>query len=108
MALTISLTGDWMESLGSKRATSGTITFDSAYAAGGESLTAANVGLGVIDFLELNQGEDGYVFHWDKANNKIVVYQQTDPADAGGADIPLVEASGDLSAVVVNFRAIGY
>jgi len=43
-----------------------------------------------------NQG--GFVFEYDRTLNKIQAYVQTDPADAGGANIPLTPAVGlDLS-----------
>jgi hypothetical protein len=73
MALTVSLTGDWLTSVGNRRSSEGTITFDSVYATGGESLTAANVGLGVLDSLVLEQGVSGFIFEWDKDNNKVKV-----------------------------------
>ena len=75
MALTVSLTGDWLSSIGSRRASQGTITFDSSYATGGESLTAANIGLGVIDRIEFNQGEDGYTFKYDYTNSKVMAFR---------------------------------
>jgi hypothetical protein len=108
MALTVTLAGDWLSSVGNKKASTGTITFDAEYVAGGESLTPAMIGLGTIDYLSLNQGEDGYVFHYDKGNNKVMAYVTIDPADAGGANVVLQEAGAiDLSAVVVEFHAIG-
>lgn len=109
MALTVSLTGDWLSSVGSEKAVVGTITFDDSYAAGGESLTAANIGLQKIKFISLNQGEDGYVFFYDYANSKVKAYVTIDPANAGGANVVLQEAGAiDLSSVVVHFRAVGY
>jgi hypothetical protein len=109
MALTISLTGDWMHSIGDLKAVHGIVTFDNSYASGGESLTAANVGLQKILFMSLNQGEDGYVYKYDYTNSKVLAYVSKDPAAAGGADIVLQEAGAiDLSAAVVNFFAIGY
>ena len=141
MALTVSLTGDWMSSVGNRRAVDGTITFDSSYATGGESLTAANIGLGTIDHIQFNQGEDGYVFEWDKTNNTVIVYSpQLEVASSGaigsnmeiglsadagtatleggtgvtgarsvqaGATLGQVTAATNLSAVVVEFHAVG-
>jgi hypothetical protein len=51
----------------------GTIAFDSSYPTGGESLTAANVGLTTLNELELKE-TSGYTFQWDKANAKVKVY----------------------------------
>lgn len=64
MALTVSLTGDWLKSSGNQKAVEGTITFDSSYLTGGEVITAAMVGLGSLDSLMLDQGEDGYIIDW--------------------------------------------
>lgn len=109
MGLTVSLTGDWLISVGNRKESVGTITFDSAYVSGGESLTAANVGLQKIEHISFNQGEDGYVFEYDYTNSKVKAYVTKDPGDAGGADIVLQEAGViDLSSVVVKFRALGY
>jgi hypothetical protein len=75
MALSVSLTGDWLSSLGNRRSSQGVITFDSSYATGGEALTPANVGLGTIDRIDFNQGEDGYVLRYDYTNEKVLVYR---------------------------------
>lgn len=149
MALTVTLSGDWLSSIGNKRAVSGTITFDSSYDSGGESLTAANIGLGRIERIEFNQGEDGYVFEYDYSASKVIVYTPSQPtftvassgaigtnmeiglsADSAAATVeggtgitasrtltttsPVgaptltqVTASTNLSAVVVEFWAIG-
>lgn len=90
MALTIGLTGDWMQSSGSQRATSGTITFDSSYATGGESLTAANIGLGRISFIEFNQGQSGYTFQYDYANSKVLVFRSAGFTPAGTNTAPTI------------------
>jgi hypothetical protein len=67
-----------------------TVVFDSSYPAGGEALDlAANR---TIKRLIL-QPTAGYVFEWVKATQLIKVYRQKDPANAGGADIPLVEVA---------------
>lgn len=106
---TVVLAGDWMESVGNRRATRGTIQMNASYATGGDDLTPAQVGLGVIDHIEINQGEDGYVLHYDKANDKVLAYWGD---NAGGAADPAtalleVTAATDLSGVVAEFRAIG-
>lgn len=150
MALTVTLSGDWLQSLGSRRSVTGKITFDDSYASGGESLTAANIGLGVIESISFNHGEDGYVFKYDHTNKKVIVYTPSQPtftvaasgaigtnmeiglsADAASATVeggtgisaartltttspvgaPVlteVTASTNLSAVIVEFYAIGY
>jgi hypothetical protein len=73
--LTVTLAGDWLSSIGSKRASTGTITFDDSYPTGGESLTPAMIGLGVIDSIHFNHGEDGYVFKYVHSTQKIMVFR---------------------------------
>jgi hypothetical protein len=136
MPLTVSLTGDWLESVGSKRAVNGKITFDSSYPTGGESLTPANIGLGVIDNIDFSQGVGGLVFRYDYANKKVMAFYPTGGSAAPAAladpvtSVPSgattvtstaaqpdltetagrgkeVAASTDLSSIAVEFRATG-
>lgn len=103
MPLTVALSGDWMTSLGNKRQTHGTITFDSSYLTGGEAIAAAAVGLGLIENLQLKQGEDGLVASWDRTNGTILLY------DESGSDGALSEVGSgtNQSAVVLDFIAVG-
>lgn len=48
------------------------ITFDNSYPTGGESLTPRELGLNVIDFMEI-ESAGGYMFQYDHANQKIKV-----------------------------------
>lgn len=103
MALTITRAGDWLGSAGNVRTSTVTIAFDSSYDSGGEALTAANLGLGVIEHVTI-MPKGGYVFEYDYTNSKVIVYVEEAVA-AGG---PLVEASGDLSLLTgVKVRATG-
>ena len=95
MGLTVTLAGDWLSSIGNKRAVNGTITFDSSYPTGGESLTPANIGLGVIDSITFNHGEDGYVFKYDFTNQKVMAYSAT-PGGTISKPTFTVEASGSI------------
>lgn len=57
------------------------------------------------------QGIAGYFYEYDKANKKVLIRQQTDPAAAGGANIPFVQlAAAALPAGVtgdtISFYAI--
>lgn len=71
--LTVTLTGDWQMNPGDRIASKATIAFDDSYPTGGESLTPAMLGLGTIDFISIgNKG--GYVFEYDYANQKVIVY----------------------------------
>ncbi len=80
-----------------------TVTFDNSYESNGEVINPKDLGLGQILMLNIIQGEDGYVFKWDSANSKILVYESS------ATNIPLTEVSGsdNLSAVVVEVFAIG-
>lgn len=112
MALTVaSINGDGLDAdvWGRSRVRVVDVTFDSSYDTGGESFTPSNVGLHEIDAVIVTGDTGGYVIEYDRANQKLVAYQQTDPAAIGGADIPLTEvaAATDLSAVTVTAIAIG-
>jgi len=71
MALTVAVTENIL--LGNKRLTYGTIAFDSSYPTGGESLTAANLGLTVLDFV-LIQTTAGLIFEYDYTNSLVLAY----------------------------------
>ncbi len=94
MGLTISLLEQ--HSQGDLRAASGVATFDNSYATGGESLTPVMVGLGqFVGPIQIIEGEDGFIFKWDRANQKIVVYEAaleagtiSQPTYTGAADVP--------------------
>lgn len=90
MALTVSLTGDWLSNLGNRKATSGTITFDASYTTGGLSLTAANIGLGTIERIEFNS-DSGYTFAYNYSTKKVLVY-------VDGGNLPNVKVTGGQAA----------
>lgn len=85
----------------------GTVALGS-YATNGVAITARNVELNRIDDLDV-QPTGGYVFEYLPSTGKIKAYRQKNPADAGGADIPLPEVANavDLSAIASRFRAEG-
>jgi len=74
-----------------------TVTFDSAYATGGESLTPADLGLNRIDFLSATTDGSNAVV-WDKTNNKLKVYV------AAGTE---VANAANISTVAVRILAVG-
>jgi hypothetical protein len=64
------------------------VTLDTDYAAGGYAITAAQLGLSSIDFVDC-PGNGGYVCQWDYANSKLkVLYGNNDAADG-----PLIEVA---------------
>lgn len=72
MASTISLTGDWLVSLGNRFQTSGTGNLGT-YATSGVAITAAQVGLGVLHSLVIDPA-GGYTFEWVKSTGKVKAY----------------------------------
>ena len=87
--------------------TRGTGNLGNPYASGGIAVSASQVGLGVIDELIVMPAA-GYVFEYVPSTGKVKAYDQTDPANAGGADIALAEVGAvDLSGVTFRFVAIG-
>lgn len=94
MALTISQTGDWSGIVGNRRSVRGTIAFDSSYPTGGESLTAANIGLTTIDHIEI-MATSGYMFEYDYTNAKVLVYITATVTPAG--TITVSTPTGTLS-----------
>jgi hypothetical protein len=101
MALTVGLTGDWLGSQGNKRTSHGTLTFDSSYPTGGEPLTAANVGLGVIESIQFNP-VSGYTFEYDHANEKVLVYVGSGGVAAHDHDLRIM---GGQAAATTNVAA---
>lgn len=101
MALSYSITRTG--TMGDQRSVFGTITFDDSYPTGGEAFDKAALGLVRLDWLSFNQGEDGFVFHYDAANAKIIAYE----AGTASAALDEQDAATDLSGAVVEFFAVG-
>lgn len=84
----------------------GSIAFDSSYPTGGESLTAADLGLDSILFARF-EPTSGYLFNYDLGNSKVLAwYSDSD----GVADGPLAQVpdTTDLAALTtVNFWVVG-
>ncbi len=73
MALTVAVTEHFTN--GNKRAVRGTIAFDASYPTGGEALTAATLGLSVIDEITFTP-TSGFVFEYDHTNATVLAYAQ--------------------------------
>ena len=101
MALSISVTRT--NYMGDQIVKSGTVTFDDSYPTGGEDFDLGALGFVRLDFINFNQGEDGYVFHYDYAANQIEV-RESGTASAG---LDEQDNATDLSGVVVEFQAFG-
>lgn len=85
MALTVTKTKEGVA--GDLRYVTGTLAFDSSYPTGGESLTAANLGMSKIWVVMFPENKTGYAFEYDYTNSKVLVYSQgatTGATAAGG------------------------
>lgn len=80
-----------------KRMLTTSIAFDSSYPTGGEAFTAADLGLGTIDFISFSTDGNNSVV-WDRANSKLKVFT------AAGAE---VANATNLSTLVVDALVIG-
>lgn len=115
MALTFSKVDAWVA--GDREFRVYDVTFDSAYPAGGEAVTAANFGLDleITHILgnvlrDPDTADNAYLVDFDEANSKLVVLGgDYDPAAQG----PFIEVSGfgtpitDLSAYTARLLVIG-
>ena len=105
MALTITVPDAGRTVIGNKRLVFGTIAFDSTYdneAAGGEALTAGDLGLDKIDHITFTS--DVVQCYW--ASNKLLAYYGDNDAGADG-EFAQAANTDDLSAANVGFFAIG-
>jgi hypothetical protein len=81
MALGITMRGHNV--VGNRRQTIATIAFDSSYPTGGEPLTARNIGLGIVDSVEIPSAA-GYLFEYDYTNSKVKVFYPRPAYTPGG------------------------
>lgn len=74
-------------------------TGDAEYPAGGYPLTANSCGMTQIDAVIVGQGLLPLQMGWDRANSKLIIFEQTDQSE-----IDTDEADGDFFfATVVGF-----
>lgn len=106
MALTVSVSRTDTVGRYTKYVT-GTITFDSSYATGGEAIAATDMKLSSkIEFLQASSAA-GYIFEYDATNGKVKAYWPNSDATAPSV-AKQVASTTDLSAVTCNFIAFGY
>jgi hypothetical protein len=103
MSSTITLSGDWLISLGNRRQTKGTGNLGT-YATGGIAVTANQVGLGVLESLSVRPA-GGYVFEYVPSTAKIKAYWTGATTSAVLAE---VDTSTNLSSITFTFLAEGY
>ena len=106
MALTITVSR--RHTAGQQHIVSGTIAFDSSYPTGGESFTAANLGLRTVDLM-LFSPTSGFTFEYDYTNSKVLVYTQGVAHGAAGAvtldDYPVSAGPGISSGASISREA---
>lgn len=68
------------------------LAFDSSYPTGGESLTAAQVGLSVIEYMNVLGGGNGYHYQYDTTNSKVKVYSTAATEVANTTDLSALTA----------------
>lgn len=86
-----------------------TVTFDNSYPTGGESFTAADVGLSEIFYVGFSaDNSPAYQFAYDYTNKKIQVFGVEQDADAAVTD-PFDEENNavDLSTVQIRVLVVG-
>jgi len=90
----------------------GTLDLDTSYRNGGESVTAANLGLTAIDYIHFEADADGYLLEYDYSAEKVIAYAVQDSIHAAlyGAFVDIAPDTNavDLSGVTdIKFMAIG-
>lgn len=90
---------------GKKRQVVTEVTMDSSYPTGGEAITAAQLGLSVVDVVTCSTNT-GHIAQYDKTNAKIKLYYADYDAVADGALIQVPNTT-DVSTVVVTCVAFG-
>lgn len=83
------------------------ILWDNAYPAGGESLTASDLGLrGVLAVKAVGVTSNGYVVDYDYTNSKLRAWENnTDGADAAMQDD---STANSLNTITSRLLVIGY
>ena len=106
MALTVSVTR--RVTAGNQHIVTGTIAFDSSYPTGGESFTAADLGLRVVDLM-LVQATKGFDYEYDYTNSKVLVYTQGVAHGSAGSvtldDYPVTAGPGATASSSISREA---
>lgn len=106
MALTVAVTRRVVA--GNQYIVAGTIAFDSSYPTGGESFTAADLGLRIVDMMILQSGSSGFAYEYDYTNSKVLVYSQGAAHATGGAvtmdDYAITAGPGVSASVSMSFE----
>jgi len=100
MSATMTLTGDWLQSVGNTAQTSGTGNLG-VYATGGISVTPQMVGLGRISQLIVNPA-GGYTFKYNSTTSKLQAYAGEGGVAAHSHDLIII---GGQIAATTNITA---
>lgn len=108
----VAVTRETVFVIGDRKRVIGTITLTGSYTTGGETVTAATLGLELsLDDLELEAAVvTGGLFatRWDKANSKVLLFANSDGTAAVNEPLPQLGAvaipGGPAS---IRFRAVG-
>lgn len=107
MALTF--TRDTYELAGNKRRVTGTVTFDSSYATGGEAFNVSDIGLTYL--YDLRVAPDGTnatstnVLSWNKSSSAPTI--KAFWSAAAGSSLSEITAATNLSTMTARYEAIG-
>jgi len=104
MALTVAITR--RNVAGHQNIVTGTIAFDSSYPTGGESFTAADLGLRTIDLMLFQQGTIGLTYSYDYTASKVQAFAQGVLVGSAGAaimdDFPVTAGPGVTASTSVS------
>ena len=113
----IAVTERFYTTVGTKKMVTARVTFDSAYAAGGEALTAATLGLSKVEWAIVSPDSIGadatgagpFSIGYDALNGTIFVcgLEDTLTGAAGSANFEEMDAGTDLSTLKVRIMAFG-
>ena len=102
MALSFTFTGDHTSVEGPRRKMRGTLAFDSSYAAGGESLTPAAVGMRVIEQLQ-TEPTNGYYFEYDITNQLLKAFKSQSSGVIDVSTTRTLNDSGGTTEALYNY-----
>jgi len=99
--------------LGNRRYVTGSVTFDSSYPTGGESLPLTALGLNVLENLDITNvaaaSTTNHVVAWNKSQTApLLLAFYGDNNNASDGNLIQVPNTTDLSATVCRFAATGW
>lgn len=101
----LTFTIDDITTFGNKKVALVTVTMDGSYPTGGEAITAANLGLKVIEFLLASSDNHGIVYSWDYSASKLMAFETGDTLDT---HLQELDNTGVLSSQEVKVFAFGW